>query len=635
MLILMVISGCKNNGNVGLLGNPGSSGGVENKDVLVISPAYASIITGSSQSYNAYVFQDGKFVEEVTDKATWLASDGDNVTFNKPGVASSSYEGEVNISATYDGMASNSATLMIEDRTISSITVVPKERTTVVGVNVSFQAIATFEDGGYQDVTDVSEWTVDDQAIAEVASSGVLSPLTRGDTRVTASYQGESDDGEIHVVGNIDQVKSFDITPKNSLILLGDKVQLTATLTLINGDKIDVTDLTDWDTSLSGTQISAHGVFGSQVVGESDITATLGDFSDDAKITIQIKGEPTLVVSPDNATLPVYTHGSYLAQLTYPTGETFDVTDMSLWSSSNTDVIAISAFGPLGGSAFALSKGDSVITASFGTYMESVTTTITDDIEFTSIELTPSEQTIPVGSVASFKALAHSNVHGQDVLIDVTDSVASTLSDDSIAESTAQPLTFIGDAEGTAILSVSMDGMTAEATLNVVAAQSVSKYIVQVVDEEITDESDPLYWQDIPVGLKLYANMIAKYEAYNVQVYTYQIALGANGELLDRTPVECTTDILWDEPLFFNSVEDIGEAPTSQDVFSLSDQSTSEQTGTQYSFTLLANGPSVETTDGQLLPFFRVKGETRCGEGANSQKILWLTDEFWTNPNPY
>ncbi|WP_105901635.1 Ig-like domain-containing protein [Vibrio gangliei] len=268
IFMILFISGCKNNGDTGLLENP-DSGADNNIQQLVISPENSSIVTGGSQTYTAAIFQGGTFVSDVTKDADWASSDADNVSFDEPGVAKSNYEGEVTITAKYNGLTSNTSTLTISDKTVASIEIVPIEKSTLVGMTANFIAMANFMEGGREDVSSMGTWDVENDSIASVDNKGEVTPLSVGDSQINFTYSGISVSAQLHVVGDITEVDSLTITPKQILMTLGDRVGFNANLHLITGETVHVTDSVEWSSSLPGTMIDQSGIFISQVEGQN------------------------------------------------------------------------------------------------------------------------------------------------------------------------------------------------------------------------------------------------------------------------------------------------------------------------------------------------------------------------------
>ncbi|NGQ97126.1 S8 family serine peptidase, partial [Brevibacillus sp. SYP-B805] len=75
---------------------------------------------------------------------------------------------------------------------ISSLESDPSSVQIAIGDTQLLRLTATYSDNSTKDVTDEAEYSVDDPAIAEVSTDGVVTGLAAGTTNVTASFEGET-----------------------------------------------------------------------------------------------------------------------------------------------------------------------------------------------------------------------------------------------------------------------------------------------------------------------------------------------------------------------------------------------------------------------------------------------------------
>ena len=129
--------------------------------------------------------------------------------------------------------------------TLSTISVTPNGSSIISGANLQMSANGTFSDGANQSVTNSVSWSVDDNNVASISSSGMLSGLNAGSVVVTASEAGVSGTATVMIAG----ISSVSVTPLNPSILVGNTVQMTASANYSNGTVTNVTSTAIWSSS--------------------------------------------------------------------------------------------------------------------------------------------------------------------------------------------------------------------------------------------------------------------------------------------------------------------------------------------------------------------------------------------------
>lgn len=152
-LAVFILPGCG--------GGDGGGGHWDKPSVVAfaVTPATASIPTGSSQPFTATVTYANGTTENVTADATWVSDTPSVADFlTTPAVATGVTGGIADITATF-GSQSGTATLTVNDAVLESITVTPATASIPTGSSQQFTAMAAYSFGPDVDVTETATWT--------------------------------------------------------------------------------------------------------------------------------------------------------------------------------------------------------------------------------------------------------------------------------------------------------------------------------------------------------------------------------------------------------------------------------------------------------------------------------------------
>ena len=165
---------------------------------LQLTPASASIASGTTQQYEVnQVYSDGS-IQPVTAGLSWLSSSASVAGINSNGLATGLTPGQTTITVAYGSMTAT-ASLTVTTATLTNIVVTPV--TTVVGINgnVQFTATGVFSDNSTQDLTSQAVWSSSNASFALIDAGGLASGLSAGTTTITASYGSVSGSATLNV----------------------------------------------------------------------------------------------------------------------------------------------------------------------------------------------------------------------------------------------------------------------------------------------------------------------------------------------------------------------------------------------------------------------------------------------------
>lgn len=252
--------------------------------------------------------------------------------------------------------------------------VVVEPATAVVDVGGTLQLTATVKDAS-GNVLDVPvTFSSQNQAIATVSATGLVTGVALGEASITAAAAGGVSGAAAITVQTA--VASIDLAPTTSVISVGDTVQLTATPKDAAGQAIDrpVT----WSSSNPAVAtVDEGGRVAGIGVGSVEITAAAGSKQAKAQLDVQDAAAAITISGAPSGNKPV-TVGGTLQLTAVVTDADGNVLDRKVsWSSSAPAIATVDATGLVTGVA----AGNATITASFQQLSASLAVRVADETE--------------------------------------------------------------------------------------------------------------------------------------------------------------------------------------------------------------------------------------------------------------
>ncbi len=385
-----------------------------------INPILKSVAKGVEVNYEAIgIYSDDTSVD-LTLFATWKSSDTSIATIEGrgaiSGIAYTLSTGTTDITATFESITSNTATLEVTNATISSIQITPADTSVPKGTIGTYTAIAYYTDSTSEDVTRAATWiSGDDTTVAIVPTgdtAGDALAMTVGNTTITASFDGATSNIATVEVTTATLV-SIQVDPANHVTPLGVNVVYTATGIYSDNTSIDLTEQASWNSTDKGTaviQIDIDGYVWAETisVGTTDITAAFdGVTSNTAALEVTAATISSIQITPADTSIPKGTTGTYTAIAYYSDDTSEDITRQATWISGDDTVVAIVPTGDTAGDSLARTVGNTTITASFDGATSNTATIEVTELVLSSIEIVAHDTTFPIGTIVHFIGLAH------------------------------------------------------------------------------------------------------------------------------------------------------------------------------------------------------------------------------------
>lgn len=424
---------------------------------------------GLSTQYLAIATYSDNSTADVTGLATWNSADASVATVNEKGLAKALKISSTLITASYEGVTSNTSTLTITDAITTKISVIPPTAKLAKGLTLQLQAIATLSDDSTRDVSTQASWQSNNPSVLSVDPQGKITALAPGDATVTATLQGISGQVSVSAVNLV--VSQIQIIPATIQLAIGTKTKLTAIATFADQSTQDVSSQVAWLSSNTAVAIvDGAGLVTGVAAGSTTLSASLLGVTASTSIQVNNTSATALQVIPAVNTLALGTKNQLQAIATFADGSTQDVSDQVQWASSDPVVATVDSLGLVTGKGI----GQATVTATLGSISRSATLTVTNAIT-TSLQVIPPTASLPKGTKLQFQAIATFSDNSSQ---DVTSQVDWDSSDISVAT-----MNLSGEAtafnEGSSNISAKFQGVTSNTVMLVVTNATIDS--IQVV----------------------------------------------------------------------------------------------------------------------------------------------------------
>ena len=366
--------------------------------------------------------------------------------------------GSTNITATVNGI-SDSATLVVTDATIVSISVTPVGRSIPVGTKLAYTATGTFSDGSTQSLKGDATWASDQPGVATISGAGSATGVGAGTTDISATFGAVT--GSTVLTVNALRLQSIAVTPETAVIAPASTLGYTAVGTYGDGSTQTITTAVTWTSSAPQVvSITSYGLATGQTAGSATITAQLGSVVGTASVVVGSSALVSVQISPTTATVAEQTGVQFQAIGTFADGTMQNLTNSASWASSSPAVATVS--DAAGGFATGISPGMTTITALFGGTAGTASLTVTN-ASLTGINITPSDPSVALGGSQQFDAVGTFSDGSTE---DLTTQASWNSSNANIATISSSGMATTA-ATGTATITASMNGTTGSTTITV------------------------------------------------------------------------------------------------------------------------------------------------------------------------
>jgi uncharacterized protein YjdB len=261
---------------------------------LVISPSETTVQSGQSVDFTAVGLTATGDTTPIA--VTWFAKKG-TVTeggSDKPGKRLGHYKsprgrGRDTVVVSDTSGNADTATVIVTDTAVASISVTPASADVQVGATVQLTAVVHDSNGNALSGRTVS-WTTSASSIATVSETGLVSGVSEGDATITATVEGKQSTAAVRVLRV--PVASVAVSPPSASIEAGRTVQLSAAAQDAGGNTLGGREVT-WRTSAADVAtVSSDGLVMGVAPGSATISATVEGVSGASSITVTAPPPP-------------------------------------------------------------------------------------------------------------------------------------------------------------------------------------------------------------------------------------------------------------------------------------------------------------------------------------------------------
>jgi uncharacterized protein YjdB len=326
---------------------------------VTVAPPTLSLQTGQTGTLAATTKDAAGNV--LTDRiVAWTSSNTGVATVAPNGTVPTVAPGTATITATSEGKTGT-----------STITVTAPPPTPVATVAVSPSSV-NLTIGGTQQITATPQdaqgnalagravtWQSGNTQVATVTAAGLITAVGAGSTTVTATSEGKT--GTVSVTVAAPAVGSVSVSPGSATVSVAATTQLTATVRDVSGAAMEGVSVSWASDKPLTAAVSQSGVVTGLLPGTATITATAGERSGTATITVQLAPVASVTVSPSTLSLRDRDNqrtGTLTATVKDLLGNVLTGRVVT-WASSNTQVATVDQSGLV----TAQNKGDATISA--------------------------------------------------------------------------------------------------------------------------------------------------------------------------------------------------------------------------------------------------------------------------------
>ncbi len=322
---------------------------------LVIRPQNAFVPVGTKVQFNAFLQISPTEFQDVTNSVMWsvLPANGNSI---QNGILVADKSGAVAVIAqtTQGALFRAAAMATVVDARITSISITPPNPTIDVGQRQQLSALAAYSDGTQRIVTEQATWNQSmTGGIATVGSTpgtrGLVTGVMPGKGIIVASFAGTTGSTTLLVQAPSGIPVQIVVSPQGSARMVGDIVVFEAVAQFPGGA---TTNISNQAMFVSSNPTVAQSLGGNRIrcaaAGTVTIAVTYMNVIGRAELRcgdVMAKTTKDLLLTPENASLPVGQPLRVLLDAVFTDGTTMRVQFGATWKSSNDMIATVDATG--------------------------------------------------------------------------------------------------------------------------------------------------------------------------------------------------------------------------------------------------------------------------------------------------
>lgn len=420
-------------------------------ETIVVSPAVSVVSVGAQLELSAQVLDVSGTA--VGDRPVhWASADVDVATVTSDGVVTARKVGTVQVAASTGGR-SGMAQITVTTVPVASVHIAPGNKSLVVGETFQFAADAR-DAGGNLLTGRPIVWASNNESVATVSSTGLVTATSPGGAIITATSEGRSAPASITV--SAVPIASIQVKPNSQTLVAGQTAQLQAQPLDATGDPLVGRTILWFTNNASVATVTSAGLVTAHNPGNATITATSEGQNGSASIRVTLPVPNAVVVAPAQVLVEEGKTSQLTVQVLDSQGSELP-NSVVTYASSDATVATVSGSGVVTG----VTPGKATITASSGGKSGTADVTVTPT-PVANVVVSPAQPYVIIGKTITLTAQA-SSATGQ-VLSGRT--VTWSSGTPSVAEvSSSGVVTAL--SVGSSVIFASIDGVLGWATVTV------------------------------------------------------------------------------------------------------------------------------------------------------------------------
>ena len=429
---------------------------------IQINPQTLSLTAGLSMAYAVTAFDSFNNSWDATGSATFGIDAGAGGSWN--GNVYTAYSaGTWSVTASSLGL-SNTAALTVVHAQAVQISLGPNSASITAGSKQTCTATAYDNYNNPWDVSNLTGWSITSGAGGSWNSS-VYTSFSAGSWTISGNYLGLVNTAYLTVTHGT--AISLTVSPKTLVIPAGSNETFTALYSDAENNTWDISSSAGWSITPGAGGSWTGNIYKTANVGNWIVTATSGNLSNNASLSVTHGSIVSIVVSPKTTSIAAGVSQTFTASALDSYGNSWDVTGSMTWS------ITSGSGGSWSGNTYtSATAGTWNVTGSYSGFSNTASLTVTHG-SVLSITISPKTATLLAGTSQAFTATA-SDQYGNSW--DVTNSISWNVG--SGAGGSWSGNSYTAAKAGTWTVTGTLDGYSSSASLTITHALSVASLTI-------------------------------------------------------------------------------------------------------------------------------------------------------------